>query len=71
MPADAGLGFTYTQDRQGHARIGHGDYLVEVDVADLKGRDAEKDAEALAQQVLTTLQLPLAWTISGEPSPAR
>jgi hypothetical protein len=71
LPEAAGLGFSYTADDAGHARIAHGDYLLEVDVHRAKGRDAEKDATALAQQVLATLQLPDDWTIKGTPPPRR
>jgi hypothetical protein len=81
LPADQGLGFSWTEQGKqsdgsegdvGHAWVGHGNYLVEVDVTGAaEGRDPEKDAVALSQQVLTTLQLPTEWTIKGTPPPKR
>jgi hypothetical protein len=81
LPADHGLGFSWTEQAKhpdgsqgdvGHAWVGHGNYLVEVDVTGAaEGRDPEKDAVALSQQVLTSLQLPDEWTIKGTPSPSR
>jgi hypothetical protein len=81
LSADQGLGFSWTEQAKqpdgskgdvGHAWVGHGNYLVEVDVTGAaEGRDAEKDAVALSQQVLTKLQLPAEWTIKGTPPPSR
>lgn len=71
LPASDGLGYSYTAEGAGHARLGHGNYLLEIDVRKVEGRDAEKDAAALAQQVLATLQLPRDWTIRTAPAPSR
>ncbi|NUR09839.1 MAG: hypothetical protein HOQ22_02985 [Nocardioidaceae bacterium] len=72
LPADQGLGYSWTEGDAGHTWIGHGNYLLQVDVTGAaKGRDPEQDAVALGQQVLTTLQLPSDWTLRGTPSPSR
>lgn len=77
LPASAGLGFTWIQERDrpdgsrgdtARAWLNHGDRIVQVWLLmPADGRDGEADAAALAQQVIRTLELPAEWTLQGEP----
>lgn len=71
LPADAGLGYTWTEDGTARGWLNHGDRIVDVRIAaPAEGRDGEADVAALARQVVATLELAPDWTLPGDP-PAR
>ena len=80
LPASVGLGYSWT-DPVGYRATAngpvaetwllHGNHLVQVSVwSPPEGRDGERDATALAQQVVRTLDLRDTWTLA-EKQPVR
>ena len=76
LPASVGLGYSWTDPAGYRATANgpvaetwllHGDHLVQVSVwSPPEGRDGERDATALAQQVVRTLDLRDTWTLAEE-----